>query len=126
LDSELRAVMASRWLPEFGYLGHSGAHLAIMRGLFTMTVPTFGECIERKKAMKKVIAERVSRMQDNVTPCRPSEGYSEELEIDLAQHVKVAEFSGELKSSDQAFPFGAPDPNFVKVGNSLYEKKRHP
>ncbi len=72
--------------------------------------------------MKKINAQRVSRMRDNLTPCRPSEGHLEELEIDLTQYVKTAECAVDLKSNDQGFPFGEPLPNVVKVGSSLYEK----
>jgi hypothetical protein len=65
-------------------------------------------------------------MRDNKTLCRPSEGHPQEIEIDLTLYIKVAELSGELKSNDLMHPFGQPDQNFVKVGNSLYELQRHP
>jgi len=75
--------------------------------------------------MSTVNAQRVSLMRDNLTICRPSDGYLQKLEIDLTQYVKIAEYAGELKSNDQVFPFGRPLENVVKVGNSIYEKQRH-
>jgi hypothetical protein len=75
--------------------------------------------------MSTVIAQRVSLMRDNSTICRPSDGHLQELEIDLAQYVSVAEHAGVLTSNDHVCPFGKPLENGVKVGGSIDEKKRH-
>jgi hypothetical protein len=71
-----------------------------------------------------VKAQRVSKKKDNVTFCRPSEGYNTDnaIEIELDHYVKVGTVQGELPESDEKWPKGAPT-DYVKVGDKILKKK---
>lgn len=70
-----------------------------------------------------VKAQRVSKMKDNVTFCRPSEGYDidNQIEIELDDYVEVGAVKGELPESDEKWPKGAPT-DYVKVANKILKK----
>jgi len=57
-----------------------------------------------------VKAQRVSKKKDNVTWCRPSEGYNTNnaIEIELDNYLEVDTVQGELPESDEKWPKGAP------------------
>ena len=71
-----------------------------------------------------VKAQRVSKKNDNVTWCRPSEGYNTDnaIEIELNHYVEVDTVQGELPESDEKWPKGAPMRDYVKVGDRILKK----
>lgn len=71
----------------------------------------------------QVKAQRVSTKNDNVTLCRPSEGYDNAIDIELDDYVEVDTIQGELPESDMKWPKGAPMTDLVKVGDKLLKKK---
>ncbi|MFH1019599.1 MAG: hypothetical protein V1782_03140 [Pseudomonadota bacterium] len=73
----------------------------------------------------RVKAQLVSKKKDNVTFCRPSEGYNtaNAIEIELAHYVEVDTVQGELPENDEKWPKGAPMNDYVKVGVKILKKK---
>ena len=69
-------------------------------------------------------ANAVSTMKDNETLCRPSAGYSDEIEIDLNDFVQVKTFQGALPESDEQWPHGSPRTDVVIVGDKILERKK--
>ena len=50
-----------------------------------------------------VKAQRVSKKKDNVTWCRPSEGYATDdaIEVELGEYSEVCTVKGDLSESDE-------------------------
>jgi hypothetical protein len=73
----------------------------------------------------KAKARRISTRKDNVTWCRPSEGYgtNAEIEVEADHYVEVATVKGELPESDEKWPRGAPTLDYVKVGDKILKRK---
>ena len=70
-----------------------------------------------------VKAQSVSKKKDNKTLCRPSKGYSAEVEVDLEQYEVIEPIQGELPESDETYPAGAPLDDHVLFDGKLYRKK---
>ena len=79
-----------------------------------------------------VKAQRISRMKDNVTWCRPSEGYDADnaIEIELGDYQEIDTVQGELPESDEKWPKGADRKSVVQGksvdlgGRRIIKKKR--
>jgi hypothetical protein len=71
-----------------------------------------------------VKAQRVSKKKDNVTFCRPSEGYNTDnaIEIESDHYMQVGTVQGELPECAEKWPKGAPT-DYVKVGDKILKKK---
>lgn len=72
-----------------------------------------------------VKAQCVSKKKDNVTWCRPSEGYATDnsIEVELEDYVEVCAVQGELPESDETWPKGASMTDYVKVGDKIFKRK---
>ncbi len=72
-----------------------------------------------------VKAQRISRMKDNVTWCRPSEGYDADyaIEIELGDYQEIDTVQGELPESDEKWPKGASMTDYAKVDDKILKKK---
>ncbi len=70
-----------------------------------------------------VRAQRLSTKKDNVTWCRPTEGYDTDIEIELDLYMEVETVAGELPESDEKWPRGAPITDCVKVGDKILKRK---
>ena len=72
-----------------------------------------------------VKAQRVSKKKDNVTWCRPSEGYATDnaIEVELEDYVEVCTVQGELPENDETWPKGASMTDYVKVGDKIFKRK---
>ena len=73
----------------------------------------------------QVKAQCVSKKKDNVTWCRPSEGYNIDsaIEIELDDYMEVDTVNSELQESDEKWPKGAPIEGYVKVDEKILKKK---
>lgn len=73
-----------------------------------------------------VKAQRVSKKMDNVTWCRPSEGYDTDnaIEVELGDYMEVCTVPGELPENDRTWPQGAPMTGYVKVGDKIYMEEQ--
>jgi hypothetical protein len=76
----------------------------------------------KKEKVMSIKAQRVSKMSNNVTWCRPSEGYNTDdaIEIELNDYEEIETVLGELPESDCKWPKGAPIKNHVKVDNKIF------
>ena len=77
----------------------------------------------KEEVIMSVKAQQVTKMKDNSTFCRISEGYGTVIEIELANYEEVATLQGDLPESDEKWPKGAPIKGYVKVGNKILKTK---
>jgi hypothetical protein len=70
-------------------------------------------------------AQRISQKKDNVTWCRPNEGYntSNAIEIESDDYEEIGTVLGDLPENDEDWPKGAPMTNYVKIGDKILKKK---
>lgn len=73
----------------------------------------------------KVKAQRISMKNDNITYCRPSDGYDADnaLEVELDHYEEIDSVAKELPESDERYPKGAPWDDYIKVGEKIFKRK---
>jgi len=68
-------------------------------------------------------AIRVSKDGDNKL-VKPSEGYDQEMDVDLDEWDKLGPLGGSLPPSPVEFPLGAPVSDICVVDGDVYTKKK--
>lgn len=68
-------------------------------------------------------AEFVSKRKDNVTWCRPADGYLKTKDIDLDGFSQYEDVQLILPESDESWPKGAPFSGYMKVGGKIMKSK---
>jgi hypothetical protein len=70
-----------------------------------------------------VQAETLALKKDGRTLCHPSDGYGQEMSIELDDYTEVGTLDGTLPASDEIFPKGAPLNDHAKIGKRLLKRK---